>query len=134
MRIALASENGVGLAAHPGRVPGFVILEHRQGAWRPVEFRSNPMAHHHAAKIAGETHEHQHEQEHHHHDHGTLVEALADCDALIAGGIGPRLVTDLTARGIRVFVSGASTVEEAAADYTAGRLAPMVAGGACPQP
>lgn len=128
MRIALASENGVGLAAHPGRVPGFVILEHRQGGWRPVEFRSNPMAHHHAAKIAGQTHEHQN------HDHGSLVDAVADCDALIAGGIGPRLVADLTARGIRVYVSGASTVEEAAADYTAGRLAPMDAGGACPQP
>jgi predicted Fe-Mo cluster-binding NifX family protein len=125
MKIAVASDDERGVAGHPGRVRGFVILARRDGIYRRVEYRLNPMAHHHASRGEGN---HQG-----HHDHGSLVGALGDCEALIAAGIGPRLVDDLNAYRISVYVSDAATVEEAAARLASGRLQPLRSGGACPE-
>jgi len=128
MKIAVASDDERAVAGHPGRVRGFVILARRDGAYQRVEYRLNPMAHHHAEREAGAEHDH-----HGHHDHGTLVGALGDCEALIAAGIGPRLVDDLNAYRIAVYVSDAPSVEEAAARLAAGRLTPLRSGGVCPE-
>ncbi len=126
MRIAVASDDERGVAGHPGRVRGFVILAREEGVFRRVEYRLNPMAHHHAERMAGGGDDH-----HGHHDHGSLIGALGDCEALIVGGIGPRLVDDLNAHRIGVYVSDALTVEEAAGRLAAGRIQPLRSGGAC---
>ncbi len=130
MRIALASDDGIALAAHPGRVAGFVIMEVEGAERRMREFRANPVAHVHAQG-------HGHGPDGHdgagHHSHGDLVSALADCGALVAAGIGPRLVVDLNARGVAVFMGRPSSIDDAVSDYVAGRLTPVGTAGACPE-
>jgi predicted Fe-Mo cluster-binding NifX family protein len=126
MRIAVASDDGVGIAAHTGRCRGFVVFEvSGQDATRG-EYRPNTFTAHAQDKCTGG-----HGTTDEHHSHGPLVEALNDCRVLITRGLGPRLVADLAARGIEAYVCDAEQADEAAQQYAQGRLARAAGTGCC---
>lgn len=53
---------------------------------------------------------------------GGIFEAIGDCDAVLAGGMGQGLCNKLTARGIAAVVTPERVADEAVARYLAGSL------------
>lgn len=126
MRIAVASDDGVDVAAHTGRCRGFVIFDTSGQEAMRAEYRSNDFTAHAQGKCTGAE-----GQTHVHHTHGPLLEALADCRVLVTRGLGPRLVADLAARGIEAYVCEAAQAAEAARQFAQGRLAKATGCGCC---
>ena len=128
MRIAVASDNGVDVAMHTGRCKGFVIYELADEAATRIEQRVNGFTAHATGQCQGE---HSHEPGAGHHSHGALVDALADCAALVTRGLGPRLVADLAARGIEGYMCPDQSSDYAAQLCEQGRLPKARPGGGC---
>ena len=126
MRIAVASDDGVGIAAHTGRCRGFVVFEVSDEKASRVEYRPNTFTAHaqgecrNAPGTAGQ-----------HHSHAALVDALADCRILVTRGLGPRLVADLADQGIAAYVCDLAQADDAAQQYAQGQLTRAVGNGCC---
>ncbi len=127
MRIAIASDDGTRIAAHTGRCACLVIFEVADGKATRVDCRANTFTAHARGECAGDAAP---GAAHSHHAHGPLVDAVADCQALITRGLGPRLVADLAARAIDAYVCNVDQVEEAAGRYARGEL-PRAARPSC---
>jgi predicted Fe-Mo cluster-binding NifX family protein len=138
VRIAIATDDGSTIAAHTGRCAAFAIFEIAEGLARRLEDRPNTFTGH----ARGECHhdvptghdDSAHRAENHtHHAHDDLLEAIADCRALVTRGLGPRLVTDLAARGIDAHVCPIRDLDQAAQYYAQGILPKVTDGGTCPK-
>lgn len=127
MRIAVASDDQTTIALHTGRCRGFVIFEVAAGQARRLEYRENR----HTPHALGECDPQGAGRHAGMHSHAPLLQALGDCCALITGGMGPRLVSDLAAQGIEAYVCEVASVDEAARQFAAGRLV-RAAGRSCP--
>lgn len=97
MKIAVASEDGAGIAQHFGRSTCFLVFETAEGGLRQLETRPAAAGcasadHGHGVHGEGETAAH--------HDHSTMVDPIADCDILLCAGIGRAAVEALAMRGI----------------------------------
>ena len=117
MRIAIPSDDGSNLAVHTGRAGGFIIYDIQEGKADKVEYRTNRYTGH-ATGLHG--------QEHgagQHHSHNPLLDALSDCQLILAHGMGPRLVNDLASRGIQVVFCRVNDTGEAAEKFALGTLA-----------
>lgn len=126
-RIAIASDDGQTIAAHTGRCAGFVVFEVNDGVAQRSAVRPNTFTVH----ARGECQDTGgHDVAHVHHSHSALVDAISDCCALVTCGLGPRLVADLTERGIDAYVTNVTSVQQAAQDFASGRLV-RVAGTGC---
>jgi predicted Fe-Mo cluster-binding NifX family protein len=64
------------------------------------------------------------------HSHDGLTTALVDCRVLITRGLGPRLVADLSARGIEAIVCSVERADDAARLFAQGTL-PRSTGTGC---
>ncbi|MBL7190626.1 iron-molybdenum cofactor biosynthesis protein [bacterium] len=96
MRIAIPSDDGNNFAAHTGRAQGFIIYDVNNGKSDKVEYRDNRYTGHALGlHNTGDGHGQ-------HHSHNSLLNALSDCQIMLAHGMGPRLVDDLDANGIQV--------------------------------
>lgn len=126
MRIAIASDDGERIAAHAGRCRSILVFAVEGDEVRCIEDRPNT----YTAHARGECDGTQHGGQESHHGHGGLTAALADCQALITRGMGPRLIADLSARGIEAVVSTVERADEAARLYACGAL-PRAAGTGC---
>jgi predicted Fe-Mo cluster-binding NifX family protein len=116
-RIAVPTDNETHVAPHTGRCRGFAVYDLAEGKATKVEYRPNTFtAHHHSPDSSGQ---HRHE---HHHSHDGILSGLRDCQALIAFGMGRRLVDDLHANGFRVFLADTDDVESAALHLASGQL------------
>ncbi len=118
MRIAIPSDDGINLAEHTGRAGGFVIYEINDNQSVRVEHRTNTYTAHAKGECSGE----EHGAQHGHHDHGALLGALHDCQVMIARGMGPRLVMDLSRRDITVIFCDNDQADIAAEQYATGIL------------
>jgi predicted Fe-Mo cluster-binding NifX family protein len=106
---------------------GFIIFEVEGGKALRRDVRPNTFTH---AAVSGDCApgEPGHaEGEHHHgehaHGHDAIVEALADCAAVLCGGMGRRAAQDLAASGIQPITVGAGVApEEAVAAFLSGEL------------
>jgi predicted Fe-Mo cluster-binding NifX family protein len=127
MKIAVASDDGVSIAQHFGRSAGFIIFELEGGKPLRRDVRPNSFTH---AAVSGDCAEGEHHHAEHAHSHDTIVEALADCSAILCGGMGRRAAQDLAASGIQPVAVGAGVApEEAVAAFLSGELAS--GGGFC---
>jgi len=103
MKIAIPSDEGTYLSQHFGRTLGFTIFEVTNGKIVNQEYRPNNFTGH----VLGQHQEHQHHaeehEEHAQHSHNRIVNALNDCEVVIAGGMGRRLLDDLTNAGKRIY-------------------------------
>ena len=117
MRIAVPSDDGVTIAGHTGRTKGCIVFDLENGAATKREYRTNRFTAHAQGKCEGNETEGVHL-----HSHASLLDALGDCQVLLAHGMGPRLVADLAARNIRVIFCEDSLAEDAAEKLAAGLL------------
>jgi predicted Fe-Mo cluster-binding NifX family protein len=118
MRIAVASDDGISIAAHFGRCAVFVIFDIADQKATEVEQRPNSGGHHHNQGDC--THD---DHENPTHSHESFLSALHDCQAIICRGMGRRAVADLTARGITpAIITSDISAHQAAELFACGRL------------
>ncbi|HNY03858.1 MAG TPA: NifB/NifX family molybdenum-iron cluster-binding protein [Bacteroidales bacterium] len=119
MKIAIPSDDGIHLSQHFGRTRGFVVVDTENGSITGQEYRTNTFTGH----ALGMHSDHPHGQEGHgHHSHQGILEALGDCAVVIAGGMGYRLLEDLTQAGKKIFNTTQPEVIKAVQLFLAGNL------------
>ncbi len=130
MKLACATDDGRSIAAHFGHCDGFLVLEVEDGKVSHREVRR-------AAGSCGDGKgEHGHGERNCHgkteHGHQDRMAMLADCEAVICLGMGPRAVAALESSGIRALILSEPMDPEAAAlAYYRGDLATRSTTGEC---
>ncbi|MBT3302342.1 MAG: iron-molybdenum cofactor biosynthesis protein [Bacteroidetes bacterium] len=102
MKIAIPSDNGSQISRHFGRAKGFIVFTIEEGVIQNEEFVDNRFTGH--SQGLHVSHGHQGGDEHH-HSHQGILQALENCSIVIAGGMGKRLVTDMTSSNKQVFIT-----------------------------
>jgi predicted Fe-Mo cluster-binding NifX family protein len=127
MKIAAVSEDGVSISQHFGRAPFYVVVTVEGGKVVSREIRDK-MGH---AQFAGELHaEEAHGADPRGHGfdsgaqsrHERMAAAIADCDALLARGMGAGAYQSMEQAGIRPVVTDIANIDEAVQAYLEGRL------------
>jgi predicted Fe-Mo cluster-binding NifX family protein len=126
MKIAAASEDGVTISQHLGRAPFYVvltvkddtvILRERRDKMGHAQFADEPHGTHGAQ--AGPGHGSGPEA---HNRHARMAETIADCDVLLAGGMGAGAYESLWHVGVRPLITDVADIDEAVKGYLAGTL------------
>ena len=128
MRIAIPSDDETSIAPHTGRTRGFLIYEIKESRAEKVEYRCNDFTAHAKGECQGDE---QHSETHQHHSHAPLLDALQDCQVVIAGGMGPRLVADLKRRGLEVVFCEADNADSAAQAFARRELVSLDNSSCC---
>ena len=127
MKIAAVSEDGVMISQHFGRAPFYVVVTVEDGKIVSRETRDK-MGH---AQFAGEPHaEEAHGADPRGHGfdvaaqdrHSRMVSAIADCEALLAQGMGAGAYHSMEQAGIRPVVTDIANIDQAVQAYIEGRL------------
>lgn len=124
MKIAVITEDGVTISKHFGRAPYYIVLTVEDGKITGREQRDK-MGH---AQFASDAHEPDVPGQPHgmgpgaHNRHVRMAEAIADCEALLCGGMGMGAYQSMQQRGIRPVVTDLETIDEAALAYAEGRI------------
>jgi predicted Fe-Mo cluster-binding NifX family protein len=127
MKIAAVSEDGVTISQHFGRAPFYVVVTVEDGKIVSHETRDK-MGH---AQFAAEPHqEHDHEGDLRGHGfdpaaqnrHARMAAAIADCEVLLAGGMGAGAYESMKQANIRPIVTDVNNIEEAVQAYLSGNL------------
>ena len=116
MRIAVPTDDQNSICAHTGRCAGFLIYSVQGSQANREEYRKNTAGHHND-HARGE-----HDDGHHLHDHHRMIELLRDCDTVIAAGMGPRLIGDFEAEGIKVIFTYETDAARAVDALAQGKL------------
>jgi len=132
MRIAIPTDDQKRIASHTGRCRGFAIYDVGDGNATAVEYRENRMTHHRQQQHGGGGCGHgPGPGAGQGHSHRNLLDALEDCEMMVAGGMGRRLVDDLERRGIRVVFTRERDVEAAVQAMARGESIVDPHGSAC---
>jgi predicted Fe-Mo cluster-binding NifX family protein len=124
LKIAAVSDDGVHVSQHFGRAPYYVVLTVEEG--RIVDSETRPKAGHHT--FAAQGHPRLAPGERHGYDpgsqakHRSMAESIADCEVLIAGGMGMGAYESLKGYGIRPIVTDVDGIREAVGRYLDGNL------------
>ena len=114
MKIGIASNDQNSIAEHFGRTKGFVIVELENGQELSRTYRKN--------KFSVHSQPGSHEHAEHGHSHTAILEALADCELVMARGMGRRIYDDLRGAKIESYITSQSQVDEAIEAYIRGDL------------
>ncbi|NQV30428.1 MAG: iron-molybdenum cofactor biosynthesis protein [Candidatus Marinimicrobia bacterium] len=114
MKIGIASNDQSSIAEHFGRTKGFVIVELENGQELSRTYRENKFSAHSQADS--------HEHGEHGHSHTAILDALADCELVVARGMGRRIYDDLRAAKIESYITTQSQVDGAIKAYLSGIL------------
>jgi predicted Fe-Mo cluster-binding NifX family protein len=114
MKIAAVSEDGVTVAQHFGRAPYYVVVTVEEGRVVDRETRTK-VGHHDFVGGGGPNPEPAAK-------HQAMGATIADCQALLAGGMGSGAVAGLQAAGIEPVLTDEPDVVTAALRYAAGEL------------
>jgi predicted Fe-Mo cluster-binding NifX family protein len=124
LKIAAVSDDGVHVSQHFGRAPYYVVLTVEEGKIVDSETRSK--AGHHT--FAAQGHPRLAPGERHGYDpgsqakHRSMADSIADCEVLIAGGMGMGAYESLKGYGIRPIVTDVDGIREAVSRYLGGDL------------
>ncbi len=126
MKIAAVSEDGVTISQHFGHAPYYVVVTVEDGKIVSREKRDK-MGH---AQFGGEPHDDAHGADPRGHGfdaasqstHSRMLTAIADCQVLLARGMGAGAYDSMVAAGIRPVVTDVATIDEAVLAYLAGEL------------
>lgn len=124
MKIAVITDNGKTISQHFGRALYYLVLTIEDGKIVNRETREK-LGHHqfgtgaHAEYHHGVNHGHDGEA---HSKHATMAEAIADCKALICGGMGMGAYDSLKRLNIQPIVTNISDIETAAEAFIDGKL------------
>jgi predicted Fe-Mo cluster-binding NifX family protein len=124
MKIAFVSDNGKNVSQHFGRARYYVVVTVEDGKAVSNEVRDK-LGHMHFADDP--QHEEQHGSPHGYgleaqQRHGLMIEAINDCEVLVAGGMGAGARESIRAHGIRPILTNITSIEDAVNAYVGGRL------------
>jgi len=125
MKIAAVTEDGITISQHFGRAPYYFILTIENNIIISKEKRGK-MGH---AQFAG-TEEHVHETDPRGHGfdssaksrHASMASAIADCQVLLARGMGAGAYESMKQAGIQPVVTEITNIDEAVLAYLNGTL------------
>ena len=136
MKIAVASEDGTRLSRHFGRAAFYVVFTVADGEITSREKRDKAFHQgnhdHGVGHEAAETELGTVRTEHQHGGgrlsmlgegnlHGRMAATISDCQVVLAGGMGAGAYNGLVESGLKPAFVDADTVEQAVADYLAGK-------------
>ncbi len=127
MKIAAVSEDGLTISQHFGRAPFYVvltakILREKRDKMCHIQFASEPHWRDGAQASPGHGFESESQNR-----HARMAETIADCDVLLAGGMGAGAYESLWDVGVRPLVTDVADISEAVKAYLAGALTDHVA-------
>ena len=128
MKIAAITEDGKTISQHFGRARYYQVLTIEEG--RIVDRHLREKLGH--AHFANEPHEPGPPGQPHGMDpaaqnrHARMAESIADCEALLCGGMGMGAYQSMKERGIRPIVTDIESIEEAAMAYVEGRIVDQI--------
>jgi len=127
MKIAAVSEDGITISQRFGRAPYYLVVTVENGAIVSREKRDK-MGH---AQFANEPHAHDShwaDARGHGFDpasqsrHETMASAIADCELLLAGGMGAGAYESMRAANIRPIITDIAKIDDAVGAYLNGKL------------
>jgi predicted Fe-Mo cluster-binding NifX family protein len=124
MKIAAITDDGKTISQHFGRAPYYMVLTIEEGKIINREQR-NKLGHNH---FSSQGHgEHHHGQGHSndpatHNKHVSMAEAIADCEALLCGGMGMGAYESMRQLNIKPVVTDLSDIDSAVQAYIDGKL------------
>jgi predicted Fe-Mo cluster-binding NifX family protein len=124
MKIAAISEDGVNISQHFGRAPFYMVLTIENNEIVSREKRDK-MGH---AQFGGETHAEGEDPRGHGFDpaaqsrHASMAAAIADCQVLLARGMGAGAYESMRLAGIKPVVTEIAAIDEAVRAYLKGTL------------
>jgi predicted Fe-Mo cluster-binding NifX family protein len=128
MKIAAITEDGKTISQHFGRAPYYQVVTVEGGQIVNRELREK-LGH---AHFAHEPHEPGAPGQPHGMDpaaqgrHARMAESIADCEALLCGGMGMGAYQSMKERGIRPIVTEIESIDEAVIAYVEGRIVDQV--------
>ena len=122
MRIALISDNGKNVSQHFGRARYFVVVTVEDGQEMNREVRDK-LGHSSFANDPQDEEQAQHGfSRGAQHRHGRMIEAINDCEVLVAGGMGAGARESIKACGIRPILTDVLSISDVVKAYVEGRL------------
>jgi predicted Fe-Mo cluster-binding NifX family protein len=124
MKLAAVSDDGITISQHFGRAAYYVVVTVQENQIVAREKREK-MGH---AQFGGETHAEGSDPRGHGYDpaaqsrHASMAAAIADCQVLLARGMGAGAYDSLQAASIRPIVTDIPTIDDAVKAYLAGAL------------
>jgi predicted Fe-Mo cluster-binding NifX family protein len=125
MKIAAITEDGSTISQHFGRAPKYLVLTIENGNIVGRELRDK-LGHSQFHDEHG--HDHHDGQDRHGYGpaaenrHARMSEAIADCEAILCGGMGRGAYESMQQRNIRPVVTDIQDIEEAAMAYATGKI------------
>jgi len=124
MKIAAITDDGRTISQHFGRAPYYLVATVENGAIVNREMRDK-LGH---AHFANEPHEGDQPGQPHgfgpaaQNRHVQMAEAIADCQALLCGGMGAGAYQSMVQRGIQPVVTEIASIDEAVTAYVEGKI------------
>ncbi|MFC1918519.1 NifB/NifX family molybdenum-iron cluster-binding protein [Chloroflexota bacterium] len=127
MKIAVITEDGTTISQHFGRAPLYVVLTVEDGSVVSKETRDKAGHHtfaaHHSELAPGEKHGYDAGAQ---TRHASMMENIADCQVLIAGGMGWGAYDGLKSHNIQAIVTDVGTIDEAVKLYLEDKLPNLI--------
>jgi predicted Fe-Mo cluster-binding NifX family protein len=124
MKIALITDDGQTISQHFGRAPYYLVVTIEEGKEVQREMRDK-LGHNH---FANQEHGEHPSNERHGFDpasqnrHVSMAQAIADCEAIICGGMGAGAYESMRQLNIRPVVTNLRQIDDAIQAYLAGSL------------
>jgi predicted Fe-Mo cluster-binding NifX family protein len=128
MKIAAITDDGKLISQHFGRAPYYLVLTVENGQIIGRELRTK-LGH---AHFVNQLHVPEQPGQPHgmdvssHNKHLLMAEAIADCDALLCGGMGMGAYQSMVTRGIKPVVTEIQEIDRAVMDYVEGKIVDRV--------
>ncbi|WP_299645296.1 NifB/NifX family molybdenum-iron cluster-binding protein [uncultured Chloroflexus sp.] len=116
MKIAFATDDHQTISPHLGRAQWYEVVTIEQG--QVVSREARPKGRHYHQE--GEVHEHH--RHCHHGSHHWLMEAVPDCQMVVARGMGEPAFQGVQAAGIQAICTPLRTIDDAVQAYINGTL------------
>lgn len=128
MKIAAITEDGKTISQHFGRAPYYLVATVENGEIIERELRDK-LGHN---QFANQPHEAEEPGQYHgmgadsHSKHLRMAEAIADCEALLCGGMGMGAYQSMVTRGIKPVVTDIWDIDQAVMAYAEGKIVDQV--------
>lgn len=128
MKVAAITDDGKTISLHFGRAPYYLVVTVEDGKIVNKELRDKMGHGHfhnqpHAVEQPGQGHGMDPAS---HNKHLQMAEAIADCEALLCGGMGMGAYQSMQVRGIKPVVTDISDIEQAVLAYVEGKIVDRV--------
>ena len=135
MKVAVVTVDGKTVSQHFGRSPYYKIYTIKDGDPMDVEMRERGTGHFARQNGPGNTYAHHTETDYDHqhngrhgygaeadHKHASMADEIADCQVLVAGGMGQGTYESFKRAGLDVVLTDHRNIDDVINDYVAGKL------------